>query len=58
MPSKGWFFPPTLFTDVEPASTIAQVEIFGPVLAGTTFRTPDEALALANNSAYGLSASV
>jgi aldehyde dehydrogenase (NAD+) len=58
VPSKGWFFPPTLFVDVEPASTIAQVEIFGPVLAGMTFRTPDEAAALANNSAYGLSASV
>ncbi|HEY4161426.1 MAG TPA: aldehyde dehydrogenase family protein [Dongiaceae bacterium] len=58
MPAKGWFFPPTLFTEVEPASTIAQVEIFGPVLAGMTFRTPDEAAALANNSAYGLSASV
>jgi aldehyde dehydrogenase (NAD+) len=58
MPSKGWFFPPTLFTDVAPASTIAQIEIFGPVLAGMTFRTPDEAAALANNSAYGLSASV
>ncbi len=58
LPGKGWFFPPTLFTNVEPASTIAQVEIFGPVLAGTTFRTPDEAAALANNSAYGLSASV
>jgi len=58
VPSKGWFYPPTLFTDVAPASTIAQVEIFGPVLAGMTFRTPDEAAALANNSAYGLSASV
>jgi aldehyde dehydrogenase (NAD+) len=58
LPGKGWFFPPTLFTDVAPASTIAQVEIFGPVLAGMTFRTPDEAAALANNSAYGLSASV
>ncbi|MES1151424.1 MAG: aldehyde dehydrogenase family protein [Dongia sp.] len=58
MPSKGWFYPPTLFTDVAPASTIAQVEIFGPVLAGMSFRTPDEAAALANNSAYGLSASV
>jgi aldehyde dehydrogenase (NAD+) len=58
VPSKGWFFPPTLFTDVAPASTIAQVEIFGPVLAAMTFRTPDEAAALANNSAYGLSASV
>jgi aldehyde dehydrogenase (NAD+) len=58
MPAKGWFYPPTLFTDVEPASTIAQVEIFGPVLAGMTFRTPDEATALANNSAFGLAASV
>jgi aldehyde dehydrogenase (NAD+) len=58
LPAKGWFFPPTLFTNVAPASTIAQVEIFGPVLAGMTFRTPDEALALANNSAFGLSASI
>jgi aldehyde dehydrogenase (NAD+) len=58
LPAKGWFFPPTLFTDVEPASTIAQVEIFGPVLAAMTFRTPDEAVALANNTPYGLAASV
>jgi aldehyde dehydrogenase (NAD+) len=58
MPAKGLYFPPTLFTDVEPASTLAQVEIFGPVLAAMTFRTPDEAIALANNTPYGLAASV
>ncbi|HLW92170.1 MAG TPA: aldehyde dehydrogenase family protein [Roseiarcus sp.] len=58
LPNKGLFFPPTLFTDVEPASTIAQVEIFGPVLASMTFRTPDEAIALANNTPYGLAASL
>jgi aldehyde dehydrogenase (NAD+) len=58
LPGKGLFYPPTLFTDVEPASTIAQVEIFGPVLAAMTFRTPDEAVALANNTPYGLAASV
>ena len=58
LPAKGCFFPPTLFTDVEPASTLAQEEIFGPVITATTFRTPDEALGLANNSRYGLSASI
>ncbi len=57
-PTDGWFHQPTLFTGVAPASTIAQVEIFGPVLVSMTFRTPDEAVALANNSAYGLAASV
>ncbi|HEX6201429.1 MAG TPA: aldehyde dehydrogenase family protein, partial [Thermoanaerobaculia bacterium] len=57
-PREGWFYPPTLFTDVSPASTIAQVEIFGPVLAAMTFRTPDEAVELANNTPYGLAASV
>ena len=57
-PRDGWFYPPTLFTGVEPAATIAQVEIFGPVLAAMTFRTPDEAVALANNTRYGLAASV
>ncbi len=57
-PTDGWFHPPTLFTGVAPASTIAQVEIFGPVLVSMTFRTPDEAVALANNSPYGLAASV
>jgi aldehyde dehydrogenase (NAD+) len=57
-PTDGYFFPPTLFTEVSPASTIAQVEIFGPVLVAMTFRTPAEAVALANNTAYGLAASV
>ncbi len=57
-PAEGWFYPPTLFTNVEPAATIAQVEIFGPVLVTHTFRTPDEAVQLANNTSYGLAASV
>jgi len=57
-PTEGYFFPPTLFTGVAPAATIAQVEIFGPVLVSMTFRTPSEAVALANNTRYGLAASV
>ena len=57
-PKDGLFFPPTLFTDVAPSATIAQVEIFGPVLVAMSFRTPAEAIALANNSRYGLAASV
>jgi aldehyde dehydrogenase (NAD+) len=57
-PKEGCFYPPTLFTNVQPASTIAQEEIFGPVLVSMTFRTPDEAVELANNTAYGLAASV
>ncbi|MDX1997966.1 MAG: aldehyde dehydrogenase family protein [Thermoanaerobaculia bacterium] len=57
-PREGWFYPPTLFTDVAPAATIAQVEIFGPVLVAMTFRTPEEALELANNTRFGLAASV
>ncbi|HEY2852274.1 MAG TPA: aldehyde dehydrogenase family protein [Gemmatimonadaceae bacterium] len=57
-PTDGYFYPPTLFTDVSPSSTIAQVEIFGPVLVSMTFRTPEESVALANNSPYGLAASV
>ncbi len=57
-PEKGFFYPPTLCTGVSPASTIAQVEIFGPVIVAMTFRTPDEAIALANNTPYGLAASV
>jgi aldehyde dehydrogenase (NAD+) len=57
-PTEGYFYPPTLFTDVSPSSTIAQVEIFGPVLVSMTFRTPEEAVALANNTPYGLAASV
>lgn len=58
LPPGGSFFPPTLLTDVHPASTVATEEIFGPVLVTMTFRTPDEAVALANNTRYGLAASV
>jgi aldehyde dehydrogenase (NAD+) len=57
-PSDGWFYPPTLITNVGPASELAQVEIFGPVLVSMSFRTPAEAVALANNTRYGLAASV
>jgi aldehyde dehydrogenase (NAD+) len=57
-PTEGYFYPPTLFTDVSPAATIAQVEIFGPVLVSMTFRTPQEAVELANNTPFGLAASV
>ena len=57
-PTEGYFYPPTLFTNVSPAATIAQVEIFGPVLVAMTFRTPAEAVELANNTPYGLAASV
>ena len=54
----GCFYPPTLLMGVAPASTVAQVEIFGPVLVTMTFRTPAEAVALANNTRYGLAATV
>ncbi|HEV7706205.1 MAG TPA: aldehyde dehydrogenase family protein, partial [Gemmatimonadaceae bacterium] len=57
-PTDGYFYPPTLFTGVSPSAMIAQVEIFGPVLVSMTFRTPGEAVALANNTPYGLAASV
>jgi aldehyde dehydrogenase (NAD+) len=57
-PTDGYFYPPTLCTNVAPASTIAQEEIFGPVLAAMTFRTPEEAVKLANNTRYGLAASI
>ena len=57
-PKEGLFFPPSLFTNVSPASYIAQVEIFGPVLSSLTFRTPREAVAIANNTPYGLAASI
>ncbi len=57
-PADGCFYPPTLFTEVAPAATIAQEEIFGPVLVAMTFRTPEEAVELANNTRYGLAASV
>ena len=58
MPQKGLYFPPTLLTGVHPTATVAQEEIFGPVLAAMTFRTPSEAVELANNTTYGLAASV
>ena len=58
VPQEGLFYPPTLFTDASPASTVAQVEIFGPVIVSMTFRTPAEAVELANNTRYGLAASV
>jgi aldehyde dehydrogenase (NAD+) len=58
LPAGGCYYPPTLFTDVAPSSRLAQEEIFGPVLVSMTFRTPDEAIALANNSRYGLAASI
>jgi aldehyde dehydrogenase (NAD+) len=57
-PTVGSFYPPTVVTGVSPSRTIAQVEIFGPVLVAMTFRTPAEAVALANNTPYGLAASV
>ena len=58
LPARGSFYPPTLIVGVEPASRLAREEIFGPVLVTMTFRTPDEAVALANNTRYGLAASV
>ena len=58
LPKEGCFYPPTLITDVDPACRLMQEEIFGPVLVGTTFRTPAEAVALANNTRYGLAASI
>jgi len=58
LPKEGWYYPPTLLTDVQPSATLAQEEIFGPVLVSMTFRTPAEAVELANNSRYGLAASV
>ncbi len=57
-PTEGIFYPPTLFTDLAPAATISRVEIFGPVLVSMTFRTPAEAVALANDTRYGLAASL
>ncbi|HET7440209.1 MAG TPA: aldehyde dehydrogenase family protein [Terriglobales bacterium] len=58
MPARGLYFPPTLLSNVHPASVVAQQEIFGPVLAAMTFRTPAEAVELANNTVYGLAACV
>src|ERR1700756_1258381 len=58
MPARGLYFPPTLLSNVHPASVVAQQEIFGPVLAAMSFRTPAEAVELANNTVYGLAACV
>ena len=58
LPDRGYWFVPTVFTGVSQTSRIAQEEIFGPVLSVLTFRTPDEAIAKANNTPYGLSAGV
>ncbi len=58
MPEEGLFYKPTLITNVDPAAEVVQEEIFGPVLVSLTFRTPAEAIALANNTRYGLAASV
>ncbi|GAA1905906.1 aldehyde dehydrogenase family protein [Streptomyces sodiiphilus] len=58
LPSSGYWFAPTLFTGVTQAHRIAREEIFGPVLSVLTFRTPEEAVAKANNSPYGLSAGI
>jgi aldehyde dehydrogenase (NAD+) len=58
LPERGYWFAPTVFTGVSPSHRIAREEIFGPVLSVMTFRTPDEAVAKANNTPYGLSAGV
>jgi aldehyde dehydrogenase (NAD+) len=58
MPDKGCFYRPTLITGLSTADRLMQEEIFGPVLVGTTFRTPEEAVELANNTRYGLAATV
>ncbi|WP_446665285.1 aldehyde dehydrogenase family protein [Flexivirga sp. B27] len=58
LPERGYWFAPTVFTEVSQAHRIAQEEIFGPVLSVLTFRTPDEAVAKANNTPYGLSAGI
>ncbi|CAM3139736.1 aldehyde dehydrogenase family protein [Stackebrandtia soli] len=58
LPDTGYWFAPTVFTDVQQSHRIAREEIFGPVLSVLTFRTPDEAITKANNTPYGLSAGV
>jgi aldehyde dehydrogenase (NAD+) len=58
LPERGFYYPPTLLSNVHPTSIVAQQEIFGPVLAAMTFRTPSEAVELANNTVYGLAACI
>ena len=58
LPANGCYYPPTLITGLSSASTLMQEEIFGPVLASTTFRTPIEAVQIANNTRYGLAATL
>ena len=58
LPGKGCYFPPSLFINVDTSSTVMREEIFGPVVSAMTFRTPDEAAALANHTQYGLAASI
>jgi aldehyde dehydrogenase (NAD+) len=58
LPTRGFYYPPTLLSNVHPSSIVAQQEIFGPVLAAMTFRTPQEAVELANNTVYGLASCV
>jgi aldehyde dehydrogenase (NAD+) len=58
VPERGFFFAPTVFSEVQQAMRIAREEIFGPVLSVLTFRTPDEAVSKANNTPYGLSAGI
>jgi aldehyde dehydrogenase (NAD+) len=58
LPERGFWFAPTIFTDVSQSHRIAREEIFGPVLSVLTFRTPAEAVAKANNTPYGLSAGI
>ena len=58
LPAKGYWYPPSFFTGVTASHRIAQEEIFGPVLSVMTFRTPEEAIERANNTAYGLSAGI
>jgi aldehyde dehydrogenase (NAD+) len=58
LPDRGFWFPPTVFTEVSSSSSIVREEIFGPVLTAGTFRTPAEAVEKANNTPYGLSAGV
>ena len=58
MPQEGWFYPPTLISDVAPSATVAQEEIFGPVTCVIPYESIEEAVAIANDSPYGLAASI